>query len=119
VRYTNASGHGFVDKGLSIVIADWRDEGVTLAALQLSAQKWGSFTVTGNDEYKAMCCKLAAVHGFKINNSALQSAIQQHKDLLNQEQQKQRQVQEQPVQAPVRAPTVKGRSKNRGGYGMG
>jgi len=115
VRYTNASGHGFVDKGRIVVIADWRDEGVTLAALQLSAQKWGSFTVTGNEEYKAMCCKLAAVHGFKINNPELQSAIHLNKDLLNQE----RQAQQAEAQKHVDAPTVEVRSRSRGGYERG
>uniref|UniRef100_UPI003A5CB888 LPD7 domain-containing protein n=1 Tax=Klebsiella pneumoniae TaxID=573 RepID=UPI003A5CB888 len=40
-------GVSFVDKGKSIDIHDWRNRDSTLAALQLSAQKWGSFTVTG------------------------------------------------------------------------
>ncbi|HXI19207.1 MAG TPA: TraI/MobA(P) family conjugative relaxase, partial [Chloroflexota bacterium] len=65
-------GVSFVDKGKSIDIHDWRNRGTTLAALQLSAEKWGSFTVTGNDEYKTMCAKLAAEHGFKISNPELQ-----------------------------------------------
>ncbi|SDC19744.1 Relaxase/Mobilisation nuclease domain-containing protein [Cupriavidus sp. YR651] len=66
----------FVDKGKRIEIHDWRNPEATLAALQLAAQKWGSFTVTGNDEYKAMCTRLAAAHGFKIRNPELQEAIQ-------------------------------------------
>ena len=78
-------GVSFVDKGKSIDIHDWRDRDTTLAALQLSAQKWGSFTVNGNDEYKAMCAKLAAEHGFKITNPELQESIQQERQRIQQE----------------------------------
>ena len=78
-------GVSFVDKGKSIDIHDWRDRDTTLAALQLSTQKWGSFTVTGNDEYKAMCAKLAAEHGFKITNPELQESIQQERQRIQQE----------------------------------
>lgn len=90
VRYVNRDGLGFLDRGRNIVVGDWRDESVTLAALQLSASKWGLFQVTGNDEYKALCVKLAAQHGFKINNPELQKGIQAQReqlDLLRQEQQ--------------------------------
>lgn len=80
-----AGGVSFVDHGKQIDIHDWRDPSVTLAALQLSAQKWGSFTVTGNDEYKAMCAKLAAEHGFKITNPELQESIQQERQRIQQE----------------------------------
>ena len=78
-------GVSFVDKGKSIDIHDWRNRDSTLAALQLSAQKWGSFTVTGDDEYKAMCAKLAAEHGFKIANPELQESIQQERQRIQQE----------------------------------
>lgn len=78
-------GVSFVDKGKSIDIHDWRNRDTTLAALQLSAQKWGSFTVTGNDEYKAMCAKLAAEHGFKITNPELQESIQRERQRIQQE----------------------------------
>lgn len=75
----------FVDKGRSIDIYDWRSRDSTLAALQLSAQKWGSFQVTGNNEYKAMCTKLAAEHGFKISNPELQESIQQERQRIQQD----------------------------------
>jgi hypothetical protein len=78
-------GVSFVDKGKSIDIHDWRDRDTTLAALQLSAQKWGSFTVKGNDEYKAMCAKLAAEHGFKITNPELQESIKQERQRIQNE----------------------------------
>ena len=75
----------FIDKGKSIDIYDWRNRDTTLAALQLSAQKWGSFQVTGNDEYKTMCAKLAAEHGFKITNPELQKSIANERDKIKQE----------------------------------
>lgn len=96
VRYTRKSededggGAGgrdvsFVDMGKRIDIHNWPDHDATLAALQLSAQKWGSFTVTGNDEYKTMCVKLAAEHGFRISNPELQERIEQERQRLHQE----------------------------------
>ena len=123
VRYVNRDGLGFVDRGRSIVIGDWRDESVTLAALQLSASKWGSFQVTGNDEYKALCVKLAAQHGFKISNPELQQGIQAQRDLLHQEQQRQAAAKqaEQAAQQPViehDVPPVE-RERPRGGFEIG
>lgn len=85
VHYTRQDEVGsvsFVDRGRRIDIHDWRNRDSTLAALQLSAQKWGSFTVTGNDEYKAMCATLAAEHGFQIRNPELQARIQQERARL-------------------------------------
>ena len=46
-----------------------------LAALQLSAQKWGTISVRGDDQFKRTCVELAAEHGFKIVNPELQRAI--------------------------------------------
>lgn len=88
VHYTRtdgADGVAFVDHGRRIEIHDWRNRDSTLAALQLSAQKWGSFTVTGNNEYKAMCVKLAAEHGFRIDNPELQDAIQLERERMRAE----------------------------------
>ncbi|MBJ7262228.1 MAG: hypothetical protein JHC61_00105 [Burkholderiaceae bacterium] len=88
VHYTRKGAAGadcgvsFVDKGKSIDIYSWRNQGTTLAALQLSAQKWNSFTVTGNNEYKALCVELAAEHGFKITNPELQESIQQKRQAI-------------------------------------
>ena len=67
----------FVDQGKRIQVHEWRQEDATLAALQLSSQKWDRFTVNGNDEYKAMCARLAAEHGFKVTNPELQDTIEQ------------------------------------------
>jgi hypothetical protein len=67
-------GPSFIDRGREIRIHDLRRESV-LAALQLSAQKWGTFEVIGSDDYKRMCVELAAQHGFRITNPELQEEI--------------------------------------------
>jgi hypothetical protein len=66
----------FVDKGREIDVYDWRNRDCILAALQLSAQKWGHFKISGNAEYQALCVQLAAEHGFKIGNPELQAGIE-------------------------------------------
>jgi hypothetical protein len=81
-----ASTASFIDKGQAIDIPHWQDQNSVLAALQLSAQKWDSFAVHGNDPYKALCVKLAVQHGLKINNPELQQAIQQEQALQQQRQ---------------------------------
>jgi hypothetical protein len=75
----------FVDKGKSIDIHEWRDRDSVLAALQLSAQKWGHFQIVGNDEYKVICVKLAAEQGFKITNSELQESIERERQRIREE----------------------------------
>jgi hypothetical protein len=64
----------FSDRGREIRIHDL-DRGSVLAALQLSAQKWGTFQVFGSDDYKRLCVDLAATNGFRIINPELQGAI--------------------------------------------
>lgn len=75
----------FADKGKNIAIYDWRNPEATLAALQLSAQKWGRFRVYGNDEYKTLCVRLAAEHGFNMVNPELQERIQQEREYRQQQ----------------------------------
>jgi hypothetical protein len=67
-------GPSFIDRGREIRIHDLRRESV-LAALQLSAQKWGTFQVFGSDQYKRLCVDLAVEHGFRITNPELQQTI--------------------------------------------
>jgi hypothetical protein len=67
-------GTSFVDRGREIRIHDLRRESV-LAALQRSAQKWGTFHVFGSDQYKRLCVDLAIDHGFRITNPELQQTI--------------------------------------------
>jgi hypothetical protein len=71
----------FTDRGRIIDIRDIRRESV-LAALQLSAQKWGTFTVHGSESFRRMCAELAAEHGFKIDNPELQAAIEAGRERL-------------------------------------
>jgi hypothetical protein len=65
----------FTDHGKTIDIDDSRTRESVLAALQLSAQKWGAISVHGNREFMRTCVELAAEHGFKIANPELQEAI--------------------------------------------
>jgi hypothetical protein len=65
----------FSDRGREIRIHDLGRDSVH-AALQLSAQKWGTFQVFGSDDYKRLCVDLAATNGFRITNPELQEAIE-------------------------------------------
>ncbi|MCP5458753.1 MAG: relaxase/mobilization nuclease domain-containing protein [Gammaproteobacteria bacterium] len=67
----------FVDRGREIVITDGKNPAGVLAALQLAAQKWGTFQVEGDAEYQALCVRLAAQHGLRLGNPALQDALRQ------------------------------------------
>ncbi|MCA7961137.1 relaxase/mobilization nuclease domain-containing protein [Burkholderia multivorans] len=67
----------FVDRGDRIDVHDADDEAAILAALQLSAEKWGTFQVTGSEAYKARCARLAARYGFTITNPDLQDKIRE------------------------------------------
>jgi hypothetical protein len=65
----------FTDRGRSIDVHDGHSREAVLAALQLSAQKWGSISIRGNEKFKRTCVELGAEHGFKISNPDLQQAI--------------------------------------------
>ena len=73
----------FRDVGPRIDVLDWQREESTLAALELSAAKWGEFVVTGNEEFKARCARLAAEHGFQITNPELQQSIARERARLD------------------------------------
>ena len=68
-------GPAYTDRGKTIDIHDSGRRESVLAALQLSAQKWGTITVRGGEQFKRTCVELAAEHGFKIMNPDLQQAI--------------------------------------------
>ena len=72
----------FRDVGPRIDVLDWQSEESTLAALELSAAKWGEFVVTGNEEFKLRCARLAAEHGFQITNPELQESIERERARL-------------------------------------
>jgi Large polyvalent protein-associated domain 7/Relaxase/Mobilisation nuclease domain len=65
----------FTDRGKRIEVWQAQDEAAVLAALQLGAQKWGTLTITGPDEFKQLCAQLAEQHGFKISNPELRREI--------------------------------------------
>jgi hypothetical protein len=65
----------FTDRGKVIDIRDSHRRETVLAALQLSAQKWGSIIVHGDAEFRRVCVELAVEHGFKIANPELQPVI--------------------------------------------
>jgi hypothetical protein len=65
----------FTDRGKRIDVWQAQDEAAILAALQLGAQKWGTLTITGPDEFKQLCAQLAAQHGFKISNPELHREV--------------------------------------------
>jgi hypothetical protein len=69
----------FTDRGRIIDIRDTRRESV-LAALQLSAEKWGTFTVHGSESFRQLCAELAAEHGFGIENPELQATIEARRE---------------------------------------
>jgi len=83
-RAGQGAAAAFIDKGRAIDIDDWRNRDSVLAALQLSAQKWGHFNVTGHAEYIALCVKLAAEQGFKISNPELQVDIENERQRIQQ-----------------------------------
>jgi hypothetical protein len=88
VHYHLAGSRGapaFTDRGKTIDIHDGRNRGAVLAALQLSAEKWGTFTIRGDQQFKRTCVQLAAEHGFKISNPDLQQAITAERDGLRTE----------------------------------
>ncbi|MCQ4235604.1 relaxase/mobilization nuclease domain-containing protein [Pseudomonas stutzeri] len=72
----------FLDRGRQVTVYDNTSDATILAAMQLSREKWGSFTVTGTDEYKAQCVRLAAQHGFTLNNPELQEALRAERERL-------------------------------------
>jgi hypothetical protein len=103
----------FSDRGREIRIHDLGRDSV-LAALQLSAQKWGTFQVFGSDDYKRLCVDLAATNGFRIANPELQDAIETKRRPVIERSHHERTpaisspprapARETPVSAPLRAP---------------
>jgi len=78
VNYRLAGKRGqpaFTDRGRVIDIRDSTRREAVLAALQLRAQKWGTVTVYGGEQFQRLCIELAVEHGFKIANPELQHAI--------------------------------------------
>jgi len=120
----------FIDKGKQIDVVDWKSEASVLAAMQLAAQKWrGQVLVTGPDEYKALCVRLAVQHGIQIVNPELQDLVQQERERLRQERVQQYGHQGQPGRSPqeheheheqpAQAPQPVRKKKRERGMGIG
>jgi hypothetical protein len=91
VHYRLAGERGtpaFTDRGRVIDIHDSNRRETVLAALQLSAQKWGTFTVQGDEQFRRVCVELAVQHGFKIANPELQREISAARDRLHVERER-------------------------------
>jgi hypothetical protein len=73
----------FTDRGKTIDIHDARNREAVLAALQLSAQKWGQFWIRGDAQFKRTCVELAAEHRFNITNPELQQAVAAERERLH------------------------------------
>lgn len=81
-RKKNADEIAFTDRGTHITVFDWRNEAVLLDALMVAQAKWGSFEVTGDDEFKARCVALAAKHNLELTNPELLPMLESAKNLL-------------------------------------
>ena len=66
----------FIDYGKKIVVSAKFDETSVLAALQLASRKWGGIKISGSEEYKRLCVRLAAKHDFKITNPDLKEEVE-------------------------------------------
>lgn len=96
----------FADRGKEIDIFDSRSRDAVLASLQLSAQKWGTFVVRGDETFKRLCVELAAEHGLKLGNPELQHALaleRERRALVELARRGQRQVEAPPIRSNVEA----------------
>jgi hypothetical protein len=103
VNYHMAGKRGqpaFTDRGRVIDIRDGTSRETVLAALQLSAQKWGTVTVHGNEQFKQLCVELAVEHGFKIANPELRHAI------VNERERQRAEHDPRPIRRPAAASIV-------------
>ena len=73
----------FRDVGKRIDVLDWQSVESTLAAVELSAVKWGEFVVAGSEKFKARCARHAAEHGFQITNPELKETIERERTRLD------------------------------------
>jgi len=96
----------FTDRGKTIDIHDSRSRESTLAALQLSAQKWGTISVHGDEQFKRMCAGLAAEHGFRITNPELQDSIAAERERRMSPPRSERQVSSHTRSAESMTPTA-------------
>ena len=87
----------FVDRGERITVHHWRSDAATLAALQLASAKWGAIVVTGDEDFKERCARLAAEHGFDLVNPELRDSILGYRDAVEKQQRLERERSETPA----------------------
>jgi hypothetical protein len=75
----------FIDKGNKIQVIDWRNEEVSLAALQLASKKSNGINVRGCEEFKEITVKLAAKYGYRVRNPELQERIRHEREKIDQQ----------------------------------
>ena len=103
----------FVDRGQRIDINDSKSEASILAALQLSAEKWGRFVVRGDRGFKDTCARLAAEHGFDLRNPELQTSIERHRRRISERRAKELEAEKASRSAKAVPPKT-----DRGGYDL-
>ena len=86
----------FVDRGERITVHHRRSDAATLAALQLASAKWGAIVVTGDEDFKGRCARLAAEHGFDLVNPELRDSILGYRDAVEKQQRLERECSERP-----------------------
>lgn len=77
VVYQSADGReSFIDRGKHVAVLDTESEASIRAAMQLASQKFGgTLEVTGADEFKQMCVRIAVEQGIRLQNPELQDLI--------------------------------------------
>jgi hypothetical protein len=88
-RRDDATGRyavAFVDRGDRVEIRDWINREAVLAAMMLAAEKWGSMSISGSENYKALAVELAVEYGFSISNPELQERLVVERDRAAQRQ---------------------------------
>ena len=103
----------FVDRGQRIDINDSKSEASILAALQLSAEKWGRFVARGDRGFKDTCARLAAEHGFDLRNPELQTSIERYRRRISERRAKELEAEKASRSAKAVPP-----KRDRGGYDL-
>lgn len=75
-RKKGADEISFTDRGRHIAIHDSVNESVVLDAMRVAQAKWGVIEVFGGAEFKALCVRLAVLHGIELSNEELRVSIE-------------------------------------------
>lgn len=75
-RKQGADEISFTDRGSHITVFDGEDEQAVLDAMLIAKAKWGEIEISGNEQFKALCVRLAVQNGIGISNQELQASIE-------------------------------------------